>query len=60
MKIYVSLFFIAVELPHRVISKLIMKMAAIEERLACGCVEEPQISALISAFYIARNEVSIE
>ncbi|XP_063698595.1 replication factor C subunit 5 [Culicoides brevitarsis] len=56
----VHLFVQRIELPHRVISKLIMRMAAIEERLACGCVEEPQISALISAFYIARNEVSIE
>uniref|UniRef100_A0A336KMU1 Activator 1 subunit 5 n=1 Tax=Culicoides sonorensis TaxID=179676 RepID=A0A336KMU1_CULSO len=56
----VHLFVHRIELPHRVISKLIMKMAAIEERLAVGCVEEPQLSALIAAFFIARNQVTIE
>lgn len=49
-----------VELPHRVLSQLVVKMAAIEERLAAGCVEEPQISAMIGAFHVARDQVSIE
>lgn len=43
-----------------VISKLIIKMADIEERLAKGCVEEPQITALISTFFIQRDLVSVE
>lgn len=54
------MFIMRVELPHRVLSQLVIKLAALEERLAGGCVEEPQISAMIAAFYIARNQVSAE
>lgn len=52
--------FFAAELPTTVITKLIIKMAAIEERLAKGCVEDPQISALISAFFIQRDLITVE
>jgi replication factor C subunit 3/5 len=48
------------ELPPRVISQLIIKMASIEERLAQGCSEKIQISALVAAFRLARNQVTLD
>lgn len=48
------------ELPPRVISQLIIKMASIEERLASGCTEKIQIAAMIAAFQIARDQVVVE
>lgn len=55
---YRSIF--TVELPPRVISTLLIKMASIEERLAQGCTEKIQVSSLIAAFQIARDQVTIE
>lgn len=49
-----------VELPPRVMCQLLIKMADIEERLASGCNEKPQVSSLIAAFQIARDCVTIE
>lgn len=57
---FLSLSFVSVELPHRVMCNLLIKMAAIEERLASGCIEEPQVSALVSAFHIARDQVTAD
>lgn len=56
----VHLFVQRVELPPRVISQLIVKMASIEERLAQGCTEKIQTAALIAAFRIARNQVTLD
>jgi replication factor C subunit 3/5 len=56
----VHLYVQRMELPGRVISQLIIKMASIEERLAQGCTERIQISALIAAFRIARNQVTLD
>ena len=56
----VHLYVQRMELPGRVISQLIIKMASIEERLAQGCTEKIQTSALIAAFRIARNQVTID
>lgn len=55
-----KMFFCPVELPPRVLNMLIIKMAEIEARLAGGCTEKPQISALVAAFYIGRNLVTLE
>lgn len=49
-----------IEFPPRVLSQLIIKMGNIEERLAQGCTEKIQISALISAFRIARNQINVD
>ena len=43
-----------------VMNELIIKMASIEERLAKGCTEGPQTTALISAFFLCRDMVSLE
>lgn len=48
-----------VELPPRVMSVLLIKMANIEQRLAGGCCEKPQVSAFVAAFHIARSMVSV-
>lgn len=56
----VHLYVQRMELPGRVISQLIIKMASIEERLAQGCTEKIQTSALVAAFRIARNQVTID
>lgn len=56
----VHLYVQRMELPNRIISQLIIKMACIEERLAQGCVEKIQVSALISAFRIARSQVTLD
>jgi replication factor C subunit 3/5 len=56
----IHLYVHRMELPPRVICSLLVKMAEIEERLAGGCVENPQISSLISAFVIARDQVTLE
>uniref|UniRef100_A0A182M4X1 Activator 1 subunit 5 n=1 Tax=Anopheles culicifacies TaxID=139723 RepID=A0A182M4X1_9DIPT len=45
------------EIPPRVSSQLLINLASIEERLADGCVEKPQITALISAFSKVRSLV---
>ncbi len=55
----VHLYMQRVELPNRILSQLVIKMADIEERLAFGCTEKIQVSALIAAFRIARNQVSV-
>jgi replication factor C subunit 3/5 len=56
----VHLYMQRIELPNRILSQLIIKMACIEERLAQGCTEKIQISALVAAFRIARNQVTVE
>ncbi|CAO1385819.1 unnamed protein product [Diamesa serratosioi] len=56
----IHLFVHRMELPPRVISTLLIKMASIEERLAQGCTEKIQVSSLIAAFQIARDQVTIE
>uniref|UniRef100_A0A1B0AK70 Activator 1 subunit 5 n=1 Tax=Glossina pallidipes TaxID=7398 RepID=A0A1B0AK70_GLOPL len=48
------------EMPMSVMNNLIIKMAAIEERLAKGCTEAPQLTALIGAFFIHRDQVTLE
>lgn len=45
------------EIPPRVSSQLLINLASIEERLADGCVEKPQITALIAAFSKVRSVV---
>lgn len=39
---------------------LIIRMAAIEARLAAGCTENIQVAALVSAFHLSREEVTPE
>lgn len=56
----VHLYMQRVELPPRVISQLVIKMASIEERLAQGCTEKIQVSALIAAFRLVRNQITID
>lgn len=41
-------------------SELIIKMSEIEVRLAAGCAENTQVSALIAAFQLARDTVTLE
>lgn len=48
------------QLPPRVICQLVAKMADIEYRLSQGCTEKMQVSALIAAFRLARNQVSVD
>lgn len=55
--IYFCIF--SVELPPRVMSTLLIKMANIEQRLTAGCAENPQVSAFVAAFHIARGMVSV-
>jgi replication factor C subunit 3/5 len=56
----VHLYVQRMELPPRVMSQLVIKMASIEERLAQGCTEKIQVSALIAAFRIARDQVTAD
>lgn len=56
----IHLFVQRMELPPRVISQLVIKLARIEERLAQGCTEKIQVSALIAAFRISRDQVTID
>lgn len=56
----IHLYVHRMELPPRVMSQLLIKMAALEERLAGGCVEKPQLASLIAAFQIARDQVIVE
>lgn len=53
-------FILLVELPMSVMNKLIVKMAQVEERLSKGCSEAAQTAALVSAFFISRDMVSLE
>lgn len=53
-----SMFCFLVELPPRVLSNLIIKMSEIEERLAAGCCEKPQVAAFVAAFHGSRAMVS--
>lgn len=46
-------------MPPRVLSVLIIKLAEIEQALAGGASENPQISAMISAFQIAKDSISV-
>lgn len=39
---------------------LLIKMSDIEARLAAGCAEHIQVSALVSAFHLSREEVTLE
>ncbi|XP_059617806.1 replication factor C subunit 5 [Phlebotomus argentipes] len=48
------------ELPPRVLCVILIKLAEIEERLAIGCNENPQLSALVSLFHTTRDLVTIE
>lgn len=43
-----------------VMNKLIVKTAQVEERLSKGCSEAAQTAALVSAFFISRDMVSLE
>lgn len=54
------LFVMRIELPMSVMNKIIIKMADIEERLAKGCTENTQTTALIAAFFICRDMVTLE
>lgn len=56
----IHLYVQRMELPPRVISQLVIKLASIEERLAQGCTEKIQVSALIAAFRISRDQVTID
>lgn len=56
----VHLYVQRMELPGRVISQLVVKMASIEERLAQGCTEKIQVSALVAAFRLARSQVTVD
>ncbi|XP_037934930.1 replication factor C subunit 5-like isoform X2 [Teleopsis dalmanni] len=53
-------FVMRIEIPMSVMNKLIIKLASIEERLAKGCSEGPQTTALVSAFFICREMVTME
>jgi hypothetical protein len=53
-------FIFPVELPSPVLVGLIVKMADIENCLASGTNENIQLSALLSAFIIARGLVPAE
>ncbi|XP_037934935.1 replication factor C subunit 5-like isoform X1 [Teleopsis dalmanni] len=53
-------FIMRIEIPMSVMNKLIIKLASIEERLAKGCSEGPQTTALVSAFFICREMVTME
>ncbi|XP_055302364.1 replication factor C subunit 5 [Sitodiplosis mosellana] len=55
----VHLFVMRIELPPRIMSCLLIKIARIEQSLAAGCCEKPQLSAFVAAFQIARNMVSV-
>lgn len=55
----VHLFVMRIELPPRVMSCLLIKMAQIEHSLAAGCIEKTQVSAFVAAFHIARSMVSV-
>lgn len=50
---------LAVEMPPRVLGALIIKLAEIEQALSGGASESPQISAMISAFQIAKESISV-
>lgn len=50
---------LSVEMPPRVLSALVIKLAEIEQSLAGGASENPQISAMISAFQIAKDSISV-
>jgi replication factor C subunit 3/5 len=56
----IHLYVQRMELPPKVICSLLIKMAEIEERLAAGCIENPQVSSLVAAFVIARDQVTLE
>lgn len=53
-------FVMRIELPPRVMCGLLIQMAAIEARLTAGCAEHIQVSALVSAFHLSREEVTID
>ncbi|XP_022232042.1 replication factor C subunit 5 isoform X2 [Drosophila obscura] len=47
------------ELPISIMNELIVKLAHIEERLAKGCTDIANTAALVSAFFICRDMVSL-
>ncbi|XP_037045364.1 replication factor C subunit 5 [Bradysia coprophila] len=55
----IHLFVMRIELPPTVMNTLIVKLADIEVRLAAGCLEKPQLAALIGGFQLARNMVTL-
>lgn len=55
----VHLFVMRIELPPRVMCRLLAKMARIERSLAAGCSERPQVSAFVAAFHMARSLISV-
>lgn len=48
-----------VEMPPRVLSELIIRLADIERALAGGASENPQISAMIAVFQVAKDSISV-
>ncbi|KAG5684672.1 hypothetical protein PVAND_013889 [Polypedilum vanderplanki] len=56
----VHLYVQRLQLPPRVISQLVIKMANIEERLAHGTSENIQLAAFIAAFRLARQQVTVD
>lgn len=56
----VHLFVHRIELPSAALVELIVKMADIENRLASGTNENIQLSALLSAFVMARDLVPLD
>ncbi|KAG4079825.1 hypothetical protein HA402_014956 [Bradysia odoriphaga] len=55
----IHLFVMRIELPPTVMNTLIVKLADIEVRLAAGCLEKPQLAALIGGFQLARDMVTL-
>ncbi|KAJ2949162.1 hypothetical protein O0L34_g6103 [Tuta absoluta] len=49
-----------VKLPPEVLVSLLIKMADAEARLSTGCSERIELAALIAAFQVARDQVTVE
>ncbi|CAH0392027.1 unnamed protein product [Bemisia tabaci] len=48
-----------IDLPHKTITELLIKISDIEYRLAGGTSEKLQVSALVSAFVLARHKLEV-
>lgn len=55
----VHTFLHRIELPSDTLIELLIKLSDIEYRLSAGTSEKLQLSALISAFHIARNKIDV-
>lgn len=55
----IKFFVFSVKLPPDVLVSLLIKMADAEARLASGCSERIELAALIAAFQITRDQVSV-